>query len=234
MKPVNTRSVHVGYNFERGFREYHEVVAELVCNYTKDDASILDIGCGAGHILSKIREKMPHLMMTAADIDKKCLELTEQRVGCKKIHIKEIEELFSTPLMFDTIIMCHSLEHMYRPVDIVRGVLKLLSPNGILVLAVPNPVRPTVFYGNILKRHYVNRGHVYAWDRSHWMNFLENILTLNVVCYSQDLVPLPFLQKFKKNRLVNRFEKSLAKVLPWLSASNIAVIRKVESSSEKY
>jgi len=99
----------------------------------------------------------------------------------------------------------------------------LLSPGGILVLAVPNPLRPTVIWRSILRQNYANRGHVCAWDRSHWMNFLENILQLNVLCYSQDYVPVPFLRKFS---LFRPLEELIAQILPWFAYSNIAVIQK--------
>jgi 2-polyprenyl-3-methyl-5-hydroxy-6-metoxy-1,4-benzoquinol methylase len=222
MNGFRGKNIHIQYN--QKIQPYHQVVAELVCKHAEDNASILDIGCGVGHTLCEIKKMNKAFKITAVDIDEKCLEITRQRVTLhNEICIKKIEDLFAMMLPFDTVIMSHVLEHIYRPMDIIIKVLSLLHPGGIMILAVPNPLRPSVFLGALWKWHYVNRGHVYSWDRSHWINFLENILSLNVICYSQDYVPLlPFLTEL---RLLRPFKKLLAKVLPWLSLSNIEVIR---------
>ena len=124
--------------------------------------------------------------------------------------------------------MCHSLEHMKSPVHACEQALRLLKDGGFLILAVPNPVRPDVIFGNIFKRHYVNKGHVYSWDKSHWKNFLENILSFNVVEYENDTVYIfGKLRAIKFFRVVLRpLEIILCKMLPWFCFSNIAVIKK--------
>jgi 2-polyprenyl-3-methyl-5-hydroxy-6-metoxy-1,4-benzoquinol methylase len=126
---------------------------------------------------------------------------------------------------FDTCIMAHSLEHMLNPADAVRQVLAHMKPKGHLVLAVPNPVRPTVFFGNVRQRHYVNRGHAYAWDRSHWMNFLETILGLDVIEYASDEVKLFSARALRVLPALKQFEVLLSRWVPWWSFSNIAVVR---------
>ncbi len=118
---------------------------------------------------------------------------------------------------------------MRCPLDIIEGVMSILEPGGLVIIAVPNPGRLNVFLGNLVRRHYANPGHMHAWDRSHFMNFLENIAGLNVIRYSHDYFPLPLLHGF---RVFQPLEKLLAHLFPWLSFSNIAVIRSDTSSVE--
>jgi hypothetical protein len=99
---------------------------------------------------------------------------------------------------------------------------------GHLLLAVPNPVRPTVFFGNIRKKHYVNPGHVYSWDRSHWMNLLERVLGLDVVEYASDEVKLFSWRMLRAVPRLKTVEIALSRWVPWWSFSNIAVVRKAE------
>jgi 2-polyprenyl-3-methyl-5-hydroxy-6-metoxy-1,4-benzoquinol methylase len=201
-------------------------VAKLVEKYADESARLLAIGCGVGYTLSEIRKRKPSIRLFAADIDDNTLAITNNRVKLEKaIRINKVEDLFDSELTFDIVIMSHVLEHTYRPLDVVKGIIQMLRPNGIAILAVPNPVRLTVLLGNIMKKHYVNRGHVYAWDRSHWMNFLENIGGFDVVQYSQDYFPLPLLGGLK---IIHPVETWLAKMFPWLAFSNIAVIRRPE------
>lgn len=219
-------NVHISYG--QKIRPCHVEIARLVEKYAPDSCRLLEVGCGVGHTLSLIRKKQPDIRIFGADIDENLLKITDKRVALdESLKISTAEELFDLGLRFDIVIMSHVLEHTFRPLDIVRGIMEMLEPNGVAILAVPNPVRLTVFYGNILKRHYVNRGHVYAWDRSHWINFLENIAGLNVEEYSQDYFPVPGLGKLSAFRPV---EIKMAKVFPWLAFSNIAVVRKLNGT----
>ena len=97
-------------------------------------------------------------------------------------------------------------------------------------MAVPNPARPSVLIGNIFRKHYVNHGHVVAWDRSHWVNLLERIMKLDVVEYASDTVIICPERIKKRLPSLKRLEMALAVILPWWSFSNIAVIRKTETS----
>ncbi len=215
-------NVHISY--EQTIKPYHHKIAALVCKYAGTSGTVLDIGCGVGNVLSQIGERNPLLKLTAADIDENNLSITRERTGIEDIMmIDSVEAMFDSGLSYDVIVFSHVLEHTYRPLDVLLGIMKMLKPNGVAVLAVPNPVRLGIFLGNVTKLHYVNRGHVYAWDRSHWMNFLENIAGLNVIEYSHDFFPLPFINRF---RLVQPLEIWLAQIFPWLAFSNIAVIRK--------
>ncbi len=219
-------NVHISY--DQSLTPCHIRIGELVEKYASETDSVLDIGCGVGHILSEIKKKNPDLKLFAADIDDNTLAITKERVDIDGAYkIDTVENLFEMNITFDMIIMSHVLEHTRRPVDVVEGLLQMVKPNGIIILAVPNPVRLAVFVGNIFKIHYVNRGHVCTWDRSHWINFLENIAGLNVIYYTQDYFPLPLRAKLKI--LIEPLENLLARVFPWLSFSNIAVIRVPET-----
>ena len=65
-----------------------------------------------------------------------------------------------------------------------------------------------------------------AWDRAHWRNFLERILGLEVVCYASDSVPL-FPERLRRVApFLEGAEVALARLVPWLSFSNLAVVRR--------
>lgn len=215
-------NVHIAY--DQRFEPYHAKVATLACERTRNGGSLLDIGCGNGYTLQMIHRLNPSLKLTAADIDATCLATTGNRVELERsIQISETEELFELGQSFDTIVMSHVLEHTLRPLEVIRGIAAMLRPGGVAVVAVPNPVRMRVVLSNIRRKHYVNRGHAYAWDRSHWMNFLENIAGLDVECYAHDYFPLhPRLHRISFGRSI---ETKLGDVFPWLCFSNIAVIR---------
>jgi SAM-dependent methyltransferase len=223
-------SVHIRYH-DKPFARYHRVVADLVLRYTQSGGRVLDLGCGLGHVLDLVHRANPQLELTGADPDPTCLSALADRVpSAKTIEISQRALLgASEPALlgsgYQTCLMCHSLEHTWAPAESVQRVLSLLDAGGHLILAVPNPVRPQIFFGNLRRRHYVNRGHAYAWDRSHWMNFLENILDLDVVTYAEDEVRIFSARFSRRFAALANFEIALARWAPWWSFSNIAVVR---------
>lgn len=209
---------------------YHRVMTELVLRYTAGRGRVLDIGCGLGHLLELICASDPSLELVGADAFPDCVARTQERVPTARVVLVPEDHLDFELLGdgYDTCIMAHSLEHMLSPAEAVREVLAHVKPKGHLILAVPNPVRPTVFFGNLARRDYVNRGHVYAWDRAHWINFLERILGLEVVEYASDEVKLFSGRVLRVAPFLKKIEIALSRWVPWWSFSNIAVVRKPE------
>ena len=174
-----------------------------------------------------LSNKRQDLNLTATDVSQNYLSHIHHKMpDVNTFLIKDDSQLNSINSRYDTIIMSHSLEHMKNPPEIIKIALRLIKDNGHLILAVPNPVRPNVFFNNIFKRHYVPKGHVYAWDRSHWINFLEQILHLNVVEYPTDEVRFLPKQLLRRFELARQLEWTLAKFIPWWSFSNMAIIQK--------
>lgn len=215
-------NIHVPY--DQQVRPYHKKIAQLVKKYTEGNSDLLDIGGGVGHLASKIRSICPLMKLTVADIDDVTLELTKTRVNnVITLKINDVSDLYEQDVQYDVIVLSHVLEHLTNPYDSLRGIYSILRKGGILIIAVPNPLELPVLFNSLRRKNYVNRGHAYAWDRSHWINFLENIVGYTVVEYTEDFVPIPGL---RTSRMFEGLQVMLTRVLPWFSHSHIAVIRK--------
>lgn len=218
---------HINLDIESKPLPYHDLIADLVIQYSAEDESVLDIGCGLGHLCHAV-EKRGKRMLSIADAYEICLEKTQNRVTIQQSYVIDEQDFNITEAIdgeFSVVIMSHVLEHMLNPVQAAQDALLLVKPGGYLILAVPNPARPGVLISNITKTHYVNRGHVVAWDMSHWRNFLENILAFDVVAYHHDYIQIKGCNRFS---FLQNLGKALGKMLPWWCFSNIAVIRKGE------
>ncbi len=215
-----TVSEHVNYSRPR--RPYDDKIAQLIASRTPEGGRVLDIGCGVGHGLAATRELRPDLCLIATDRDLQCLEIVRQRAIASEIDsFESIEDLRSCRGTLDGVVLSHVLEHTLSPASIIDEAQQLLRDGGYLYLAVPNPVRPRMLLADILRRKRVRAGHVYSWDRSHWMNFLTAVCNLANVQHTQDYVPIPFTGH---SRIVRAVERHLTLIFPWFSFSHIAVV----------
>jgi SAM-dependent methyltransferase len=95
--------------------------------------TVLEVGCGAGGILSVFRDKGCNVL--GVDYDESYLEVARS----KKIPVLQgsIEQIGSTHT-FDLIILSHVLEHLVDPLKILGELRTLLTPAGILYIEVPS------------------------------------------------------------------------------------------------
>jgi 2-polyprenyl-3-methyl-5-hydroxy-6-metoxy-1,4-benzoquinol methylase len=219
---------HVDLAGDERPRPHHRVIAALAARHAGERGRVLDLGTGLGQIARLVRATRPEVELHVADAYEECLERTARatRVDARWRLEEGRLALGALPRDYDVVVLSHVLEHTLDPVGALAEVLSVVRPGGVVVAAVPNPARPAVLVSNAFRRHYVNRGHVVAWDRSHWINFLEKILGLEVVEYASDLVAL-FPDRVKTIvPVLERVEVAAARVFPWWASSNIAVIRK--------
>jgi len=96
---------------------------------------VLDIGCGRGLLLNKLRQR---------GWDPTGTELSEGAAAYARdelklpIIVKPLEEIGFPDNEFDLVILWHVLEHVHSPRDIIREVARILKPGGTLLVAVPN------------------------------------------------------------------------------------------------
>ena len=73
------------------------------------------------------------------EIDQACVDLM-RRVGIKAMQTSDpAKTLSNLTEKFDVIAMWHSIEHMPRPWEVVAEAAKALAPDGVLLIAAPNP-----------------------------------------------------------------------------------------------
>lgn len=116
----------------RDFKNKYQYIISLV----PDDVSVLDIGCGVGLLLRKLKEARPGIRATGADISAKAVEYVK-RQGFDGV----VGGFPSLPLpgdAFDVILATEVLEHLSKPEEAVREVLRLLKPDGRVIFTVPD------------------------------------------------------------------------------------------------
>ncbi len=117
---------------------------------------LLDFGCGGGTYMERMHRQ--GWQVTGVDTSATAIQRLRTEYGLRGL----VGSLPQTDLElggFDVITMWHSLEHVHDPLGALREAHRLLTPDGKLVLAVPNidssPFRwfGRAWYGLDLPRH---------------------------------------------------------------------------------
>lgn len=114
---------------------------------------LLDVGCGDGsfmHLASQCG-----LQVTGIDLDPQAAVIARDLYGLPVI-TGTIDALNSNSNKFDIISVAHTLEHIPDPREFLEGLSRLLKPDGILFVEVPNIMRPKASYHRLfsLQHHY--------------------------------------------------------------------------------
>jgi SAM-dependent methyltransferase len=96
---------------------------------------VLDIGCGRGLLLNKLRQRGWDPIGT--ELSEDAAAFARDRLGLTVI-TQPLEEINFPSNEFDLVILWHVLEHVASPRDALREVSRILKPGGTLLVAVPN------------------------------------------------------------------------------------------------
>ncbi|MDP5169453.1 MAG: class I SAM-dependent methyltransferase [Bacteroidia bacterium] len=176
----------------------------------KPTGSILDVGCGTGEFLAG---------MKAAGWKVQGLEpdggAREQASNITATKIGKPEELFTLPETYDVITMWHVLEHVHQLHEYLDRFGELLSPSGVLLVAVPNYTSTDAQYYEQNWAAYDVPRHLYHFSPES-MNRVMKLHGFQVEAH----LPMPFdafyvsmlseQYKHGKSRLISAFFKGLS------------------------
>ena len=117
---------------------------------------LLDFGCGGGSFLERMHQQGWRVL--GVDVSPAAVERVRTVLGLPAV-VGTLPHPDLVPGSFDVITMWHSLEHVHRPVEVLREARRLLAPGGQLLVAVPNieslPFRlfKSAWYGLDVPRH---------------------------------------------------------------------------------
>lgn len=110
--------------------------AELMFLGGHAPGALLDVGCGDGSFLARMRSR--GWRVTGVDFDSAAARTARQRHGID-VHVGTLEDAFAGKRsLFDVITASHLIEHVPDPVAFLKQCRTLLRANGRVVLKTPN------------------------------------------------------------------------------------------------
>ena len=98
---------------------------------------LLDIGCGTGTFGAALKESRPHLSVTGVTISP--AEADEARTRLDAVVVCDLNHDSIASLgTFDVITCSHVLGYFPRPESVLKALQKNLTPDGLLLAAIPN------------------------------------------------------------------------------------------------
>lgn len=156
---------HILYYY---YLTYNEILSG---NYEK----VLDVGCGEGNFISKLKGHTPKLY--GFDVDRYKIQKAKQRWKFVKFSHRGVSEpLPYSSNFFDVVCLLHVLEHVDSEKRILQEVYRVLKPNGIVIIASPHRgIFTWADTANLRYHHpFLHRvlGHIYFGRQSYREKFI--------------------------------------------------------------
>lgn len=141
----------------------------LISSLNRGEKNLLDIGAGTGDFLKEAKENNWNAFGVEPNKNARDLALK------KGIELKENIDDYKGQT-FDVITLWHVLEHLPNLDEATQNIEKLLKPNGVLIIAVPN-------YNSFDAAYYKNHWAAFDAPRHLWhfsRNSMKKIFSKNI------------------------------------------------------
>lgn len=164
--------------------------------------SLLDIGCGSGALGREIKQRL-NCEVVGITYSQAEADIASQYLD--KVLVRDLNDFNSINLgKFDCIICSHILEHLYQPQELLMRLHENLTPDGQIIVALPNTLNWKQ-RGEFIKGNFkytdggvMDRTHFRFFDWETSLELLENS-GYTVISRSADgYFPLPMIRKIIK------------------------------------
>ena len=98
-------------------------------------ARVLDVGCGTGELLMRLRAKYPDAMLAGLDPVEEMLIVAKDKLsGREDLRIGYADSLPWRSGSFDVVVSCNMFHYITHPVEALKEMARVLRPGGALVL----------------------------------------------------------------------------------------------------
>jgi ubiquinone/menaquinone biosynthesis C-methylase UbiE len=96
---------------------------------------VLDVGCGTGELLRRLRAKYNDAFLAGLDPVPEMLAVAANKLSGKEdLRIGYADSLPWPSASFDVVVSCNMFHYISHPVDALREMARVLRPGGVVVL----------------------------------------------------------------------------------------------------
>ncbi|MCD4729662.1 MAG: class I SAM-dependent methyltransferase [Bacteroidales bacterium] len=143
--------------------------AKLINTYVSE-GQILDIGCGTGEFLNAMQQN--EFIATGIEPNQEARKQAKKKYGLAVYDESDINVL--SKKYYDVITLWHVLEHVFHLNERVSQIKELITEDGILVVALPNPASWDAKHYEKFWAAYDCPRHLYHFDQLAVKNLFKN------------------------------------------------------------
>jgi SAM-dependent methyltransferase len=145
--------------------------AKLINKYRPDGGRVLELGCGLGHLLGWL---VNDYEVFGSDINQWALIQARKNVPTGKFVLLSAEDLGAFPNgSFQIVIAKHVVEHLPDPTQALAEISRVLTKEGLLVMATPNTTSLARFIKKDKWIGYQDPTHISLWSPEKWLGTLS-------------------------------------------------------------
>jgi ubiquinone/menaquinone biosynthesis C-methylase UbiE len=134
----------------------------------------LEVGCGEGWIVSRIKKANEGLLVYGCDLSNEIIKIASRNNKDVNFLVASIYQLPFKTDTFDLVVACEVLEHLCCPYDAIKEIKRV--SNSFCLFSVPH--EPLWCFLNILRGKYISRfgntiGHIQHWTKKSFLEMLE-------------------------------------------------------------
>lgn len=96
---------------------------------------VLDVGCGTGELLRRLRAKYPNAVLAGLDPVPEMLAVARGKLsGNEDLRVGYADSLPWRSGSFDVVVSCNMFHYISHPIEALREMARVLRPGGALVL----------------------------------------------------------------------------------------------------
>jgi len=119
---------------------YWAIKKTMELSYLNKTDKILEVGCGMGYLTYSLYKE--GFNIKGCDISEVAIEKAKQTYSSIEKDRYFVGDIFEMSLnnneFYDTIILTEVIEHIFEPLVFIKALLKLLKPNGHIIITTPN------------------------------------------------------------------------------------------------
>lgn len=124
--------------YDRRWRPYIDATLQAVIEAVRFEGreQVLDVACGTGELERLLLNRWPELRITGADLSPGMLEQAKAKDFAGNVNWVQADaaSLGFSDQHFDCVICANSFHYFPRPLDALRGMRRVLRPQGTLLL----------------------------------------------------------------------------------------------------
>lgn len=139
-----------------------------------DGRTILDVGCHAGYLLRLLARRYPTARLFGCDVYQDKVEMAKRACPEAEVFQSQVADL-PVDGGYDVVFFNEVLEHTRDPEAVLRHLMTLKTPDGWLVVTVPDGREDTFPAMSFHEEFDAFGGHVNFWSPESWKLFLERV-----------------------------------------------------------